>query len=58
VDQNSKVKLELTGAEVQTVINGLGELPAKLSFALMQKILGAVGEQYPQPPPAPPAPTA
>jgi hypothetical protein len=38
-------KFELTEQEVQLVVSGLGELPAKASFDLLNKIIKLTNEQ-------------
>ena len=35
---NMKITLELTVEEVNTILQGLGELPAKISMALIEEI--------------------
>jgi hypothetical protein len=38
-------KFELTEQEVQLIVTGLGELPAKASFDLLNKIIKLTNEQ-------------
>lgn len=40
-----KIKLELSLEEIQLLISGLAELPAKLSFNLLNKIYQEVEKQ-------------
>lgn len=58
VDNNTVVKLDLplTVGEVNTILNGLGELPAKTSFDLIARVKGHTEQQLAalQTPPAKP----
>jgi hypothetical protein len=52
-----KVTLEFTVDELNVVFGGLGELQAKISLGLIEKIRSqAVSQLQPAPPPAAPAP--
>lgn len=44
-----KIKLELTVEEVNIILQGLGELPAKISMAVIQKIHSDVNVQMSTP---------
>lgn len=39
------INLKLTEDEIQMLINGLGELPAKQSYSILNKILNQYKEQ-------------
>lgn len=45
--QTEKVKIELTEVELQTILNGLAELPAKFSFELIINLQNQYNQQKP-----------
>ena len=57
-DTNDEIvlKLEVTVAEANTIVAGLGEIPAKFSMPLIQKIQQQAGPQLPVAEQAAPAP--
>jgi hypothetical protein len=51
---NESIKLDLSLEEINMVLGGLGELPAKASMGVIQKIQQQAGPQVkPEPQPAP-----
>lgn len=50
-DQN--IELSLTVREVNTILGAMGEVPAKISMGIIQKIQAQAGPQISEAPPMP-----